>query len=103
MREILTTAVAPFGSKIIVLGWVVVRPELRGVQKNPQDLWVCHGGPARQKVESGKHQKPAQESTEQIEGSGTHDQGQKEQPALGSCDGEGLIQRPVDRMQGGYI
>jgi hypothetical protein len=68
---------------------VVLAPKCGGSQKEPQDLRVGLGGPACKEVEDDEDQQTAEQAIEQVERASPKAHSEKEEPSLGSEDGEG--------------
>jgi len=63
---------------------VVVIAELRGVQKDAQDLRVSGCRPSRESVQAGEHHDAAHQRSEEVESGCPHDDGEEEQLPLGA-------------------
>ena len=65
---------------------MVFGAESAGRQQEPQNLRISLCGPAGHEVEQQKHQQPADQTVEQVEGGGAQAHGEEEELSLRSED-----------------
>src|SRR5271169_3088450 len=74
---------------------VVSRAESSGGQQKSQNLRIGPGGPAGQAIQQEKHQQPAEQAVEQVEGGCADTHGEEEEFSFGTENCEWPGQRSV--------
>src|SRR5579859_346080 len=77
---------------------VVLFAEFAGIEKNSEKLWVIAGGPLRQDQQGNEDHQTAKEAAEEVKSRRPQAEGGKEQPSLGSQNGQWLVDRSVHRI-----
>jgi hypothetical protein len=91
IRSSLNTAEPPHLHRL-ELHWVVLRPNLRGVQQESENLWVSAGRPSGEEIQRKKHSHGPGQAIKQVEYARAHNKREEKQLSLGSQDRERAIQ-----------